>query len=132
MPAYTFDTHKAVTDLKSAGFTDQQAEAVAAIVRDAEILDLSNLATRGDLALVRSDIEGLRIASRTELAVATAGLERTIAETRSALGKTVVETRADLEKTIAETKAEILKWMVSVIGIQTVVIIGAVVALVRR
>jgi hypothetical protein len=32
---------------------------------------------------------------------------------------------------LAETKAEILKWMVGSIGIQTVVIIGAVIALVR-
>ncbi len=32
---------------------------------------------------------------------------------------------------LAETKAEILKWMVSTIGIQTVVIIGAVLALAR-
>ncbi|WP_428484959.1 coiled-coil domain-containing protein [Rhodopila sp.] len=39
----------------------------------------------------------------------------------------VFATRSDL----AETKADILKWMVSTIGIQTVVIIGAVVALVR-
>jgi hypothetical protein len=31
---------------------------------------------------------------------------------------------------LAETKAEILKWMVGSIGIQTVVIIGAVIALV--
>jgi hypothetical protein len=32
---------------------------------------------------------------------------------------------------LAETKAEIIKWMVSSIGIQTIVIIGAVIALVR-
>jgi uncharacterized protein (DUF39 family) len=36
-------------------------------------------------------------------------------------------TKADL----AEMKAEILKWIVSMIGIQTIVIIGAVIALVR-
>ncbi len=33
---------------------------------------------------------------------------------------------------LAETKAEILKWMVGSIGIQTIVIIGAVIALVHR
>ena len=40
-------------------------------------------------------------------------------------------TRADLQAALADTKVEILKWMVSAIGIQTVVIIGAVIALVR-
>jgi hypothetical protein len=40
-------------------------------------------------------------------------------------------TKADLQVGLAEVKADILKWMVSVIGLQTVVIIGAVIALVR-
>ncbi len=39
--------------------------------------------------------------------------------------------KADLKADLAELKADLLKWMVSTIGIQTVVIIGAVVALVR-
>ncbi len=43
----------------------------------------------------------------------------------------VFATKADLQVGLAETKAEILKWMVGTIGIQTVVIIGAVIALVR-
>ncbi len=71
-------------ELKAAGFTDEQAEAVTRVVRGAQSIDLSNLVTRTDLQL---------------------GL--------------------------AETKAEILEWIVSAIGIQTIVIIGAVVALVR-
>jgi lipoate synthase len=78
------DTLEVVKGLKAAGFTDEQAEALTRVVRDAQSVDLSTLATKSDLLL---------------------GL--------------------------AETKAEILKWMVSAIGIQTVVIIGAVVALVR-
>jgi hypothetical protein len=40
---------------------------------------------------------------------------------------TAFATKLDL----AEAKAEILKWMVGSIGVQTVVIIGAVIALVR-
>lgn len=80
MNALPFDTHEVVKELKAAGFTDAQAEAVTRVVRDARTIDLSNLATKTDLA---------------------------------------------------ETKAEILKWMVGTIGIQTVVIIGAVVALMR-
>ncbi len=40
---------------------------------------------------------------------------------------TVLATKSDL----AETKADILKWMVSTIGLQTVIILGAVVALAR-
>jgi hypothetical protein len=78
--AFPFDTHEVVKELKAAGFTDEQAETLTRVVRNAQGVDLSNLATKTDLA---------------------------------------------------ETKAEILKWMVSSIGVQTVVIIGAVLALMR-
>jgi hypothetical protein len=93
MSAVPFDTHEAVKELKAAGFPDEQAEAVTRVVRDAQSMDLSSLATKTDLA--------------------------------------AFATKRDLQVGLAETKAEILKWMVGTIGIQTVVIIGAVIALVR-
>lgn len=80
MPTVTLDTHEVVKELKAAGFTDEQAEAVTRVVRRAQDVDLSNLATRTDLA---------------------------------------------------ETTAEIRKWMVGTLGVQTMVIVGAVVTLVR-
>ncbi len=46
----TLDTHELVKDLKASGFTDAQAEAVTRAVRLAQDLDLSNLATKTDLA----------------------------------------------------------------------------------
>lgn len=46
----TLDTHELVLDLKASGFTDAQAEAVIRAVRLAQDLDLSNLATKTDLA----------------------------------------------------------------------------------
>ncbi len=46
----TLDTHELVKDLKASGFTDAQAEAVTRAVRQAQDLDLSNLATKIDLA----------------------------------------------------------------------------------
>lgn len=92
------DTLEVVKGLKAAGFTDEQAEAVTRVVRDAQSVDLSTLATKTDLQDVKADLQLGLAAAKTDL---------------------------------AETKAEILKWMVSAIGIQTVVIIGAVVALVR-
>jgi lipoate synthase len=84
MAMVALDTHEVVKELKAAGFTDEQAEAVTRVVRNAQDVDLSNLVTK-----------------------------------------------TDLQVGLAETKAEILKWMVSSIGVQTVVIIGAVIALVR-
>jgi len=89
----SFDTHEIVKELKAAGFTDAQAEAVTRVVRNARTIDLWNLATKADMAALAS--------------------------------------KHDLQAALAETKVELLKWMVGTIGIQTVVIIGAVIALVR-
>ena len=44
------DTHELVKDLKASGFTDAQAEAVTRAVRLAQDLDLSNVATKTDVA----------------------------------------------------------------------------------
>jgi hypothetical protein len=102
MTVVAMDTHAVVKELVAAGFTDEQAEAVTRVVRKAQDVDFSDLATRSDLSTTKGDLE-----------------------------KNLAVIKADLEKSIAETKAEILKWMVGSIGIQTVVIIGAVVALTR-
>ncbi len=57
----TLDTHELVKDLKASGFTDAQAEAVTRALRLAQDLDVSNLTTKSDLALLRGEIE-MRIA----------------------------------------------------------------------
>ena len=53
MAAITFDTHEFVKKLKSAGFSEAQAEAVAEAQRDslAQALD-SQLATKADISRV--------------------------------------------------------------------------------
>ena len=54
MALTTFDTHELVKDLKAAGFNDEQAEAVTRAVKNAREIDLSDLATKADLAHWRS------------------------------------------------------------------------------
>ena len=65
---------------------------------------------------MRSDIEALRLATNADLAVV-----------RSDIEALRLATKSDL----AETKAEIVKWMFGTIGFQTIVILGAVLALSR-
>jgi hypothetical protein len=60
-----FDTHAAVQKLKSAGFTEQQAEAQVQVL--SEIIE-SNLATKLDIAEVKRDIEALRLATKADIA----------------------------------------------------------------
>jgi len=55
--AVTFDTHEFVRTLESAGMPTEQAEAISSAVRKAQAS--ANLATKGDIAEVRSEIREL-------------------------------------------------------------------------
>jgi hypothetical protein len=68
MAISSLDTHEIVKDLKAAGFTDEQAEAVTRAVKQAQDIDLSNLATKTDLAELRTELYELRAATKTDLA----------------------------------------------------------------
>jgi hypothetical protein len=92
------DTHAVVKELRAAGFTDEQAEAVTRVVHDAWGVEFASLATKVDLAEVRAAMEIGLAAAKVDL---------------------------------AQAKSEILKWLVGSIGLQTVVILGAVITLVR-
>lgn len=49
-----FDTHETVKELTSAGFNEAQAEALTRAVRAAAHVDLSDFATKHDLALLEA------------------------------------------------------------------------------
>jgi len=50
MAITTLDTHQTVKELTAVGFTDAQAEALTGALRRVQDIDLSNLATKSDLA----------------------------------------------------------------------------------
>ncbi len=129
-----FDTHAVVKELVAAGFTGEQAEAVTRAVRQAQDIDLSNLATKTDLAELKAELKGDLSALKSDLTAVKSDLtaaKSDIASVRSELKSDMAVTKSDIRRDIADTKADILKWMVGTIGIQTVVIIGAVLALAR-
>jgi hypothetical protein len=68
MAVSSLDAHEIVKDLKAAGFTDEQAEAVTRAVKQAQDVDLSNLATKTDLAELRTELAELRAGTKTDLA----------------------------------------------------------------
>jgi septal ring factor EnvC (AmiA/AmiB activator) len=76
-----------------------------------------DLATKGDLASVRNEIAEVR----AEIA------ETEIAQLRSELRTEIAAVRTEM----AEMKAELLKWIIGAVGIQTVVILGALASLIK-
>lgn len=55
------DTHETVKSLTAAGFTDAQAEALTAAVKQALDVDLSNIATKTEIADLRREIAGVEL-----------------------------------------------------------------------
>jgi hypothetical protein len=56
----TLDTHETVKSLTAAGFTNAQAEALTAAVKQAVDFDLSNIATKTDIAEVRREMADMK------------------------------------------------------------------------
>ena len=111
MSALAFDTHKAVTALKQAGFEEAQAEAVVNTMGEALG---GNVATKADLtevravleadvAAVKADIEQLRLTTQADLAAVKADIEQLRSETKADLAAV----KADIEQLRSETKADL-------------------------
>ena len=56
MATVTLDTHRIVKRLKDAGFIDTQAETVADIIAETRATDLADVATKADIAMLRSEM----------------------------------------------------------------------------
>jgi len=54
------DTHETVKSLTAAGFTDAQAEALTAAVKQAVDIDLSNIATKTGIADLRREMADMK------------------------------------------------------------------------
>ena len=109
--AGAFDTLKLADRLEAAGMPTQQAKGVAAALAERAT---ANLVTREYLDLRLGEI-------RTEIG----SIRAEIGSIRGEI--TFTATKAEL----AEAKAEILRWIIGTIDFQTIVIIGAVAALIR-
>ena len=106
MALTTLDTHELVKDLKAAGFTDDQAEAVTRAVKHARELDLSDLATRTD---VKSEVASLR----ADIALIAAKLDNIAAN---------YATKAEL----SNMRTDIIRWVFGLMFAQAALIIALI------
>jgi chromosome segregation ATPase len=123
-----FDTLKLADRLEGAGMPSQQAKGVAAAL--AETLT-GAVATAADLReselRLRSEIREVELRLRSEIREVESRLRTEIGEVESRLRSEIATVRTE----ISDLRAEILKWVIGAIGFQTVVILGAVAALIR-
>ena len=64
MATLTIDTHKAVTVLKDKGFSEQQAEGIVDVFKDAE---LNEMATKDDIQTLKNKINNSVGSLRSEM-----------------------------------------------------------------
>jgi hypothetical protein len=74
MMSAAFDTLEISKRLKSVGFDDAQAEAITGVLRDSREADLSNLATKDDVARVESTLRAEMEILRRDLTIRLGGM----------------------------------------------------------
>ena len=138
MAATVLDTHRIVRRLRDAGASEQLAETFTDVLRETRELDLSQLATKADIALVRADIDALRRSTKADIDALRAETKADIALLRADIDglrastkSDLAEAKADLRREIAETKAELIRWVVGVGFAQVAALIGAVFTIVH-
>ncbi len=109
MTTLTFDTHEFVTELKRAGLSESQAEAITRLHQQAS----------------SATIEYVKQEHHLENLVTNKDLDARIKETELKIELV----RSELKRDLAETKAELVRWVVAVGVLQTVLITALVLKL---
>lgn len=109
MTTITFDTHEFVKELKGAGFSEQQAEAI----------------TKLQKATINTTLEQ----ARHDYQLDDLATKRDLKELELKLDAKIKELELKIAKDIAESKAEMIRWVVGVGVLQTALITGVLLKL---
>ena len=104
MTVLAFDTHKAVKELRAAGAAESLAEAVVATVGAAMG---ENVATKADIADVRTELAEVKAELKADIAAVQTELKADINELRAELKADANELRAELKADANELRAEL-------------------------
>ena len=130
MSVAVFNTHAFVKRLTAAGMPEAQAEALADELTP--LID-ERLATKDDLriSLTKADLADLKTATKADLADLKTATKADLAYLKSATRADLADLKSATRADLAEVKADLMKWMFGAIGFQTVIVLGAVIALAR-
>ena len=130
MNAPLFDTHQMVKRLIAAGFSDNQAETVTDVVREARQFDLENLVVKADLADLKSELRADLAEVRSEVRAEIADVRSDLREVNVSLRAEMAAVRAEMQiiaaKTasmISESRAETLRGVIGLMIAQTGLIV---------
>ena len=124
------------------GFADAIAEAIQGDLATKRDIAESNTAVTTDIRDVKTamqaESQGMKTSLQTEIQSVKTSLQAEIQGVKVSLQTEIQSARSDLRETklrleakIEASKAEIVKWMFGTIGFQTLIILGAVIAMTR-
>jgi ribosomal protein L29 len=116
------DTLKVAKRLREAGFTEPQAEAVVAAVQEA---------TGGADLATKTDIADLRSALKAEIADLRSELKAEIADLRSELRQTELRLEAKIEAIKADILSRVFGLILGTLVVNIVAIVGAMFAVAK-
>jgi phosphopantetheine adenylyltransferase len=103
----TFDTHKYIKSLQETGFNEQQAEMLVKSLLESRDFDLSILATREQVADLKSELQKDIAATHEQISEVKSDLQKNIAQLDSKLSKEISEVKSELQKEIAATREQV-------------------------
>ena len=118
------DTLTFARKLTDAGLDRKVAEAIVEGLSEA---DTSDLATRGDLTAVRSDVASETQSLRAEIQSAKSELRAEIQAVKAELRAEIQAVKSELQLSIADTRTELLRFML----VQALAIVGLTVTLLK-
>ena len=96
MTTITFDTHKIVTQLKQAGLSEPQAEAITRAFQD--VTAEAEVATKHDIHQLEGSIERLERTLRSDMREAEVATKRDIERLEGAMGRLELALRGDMRE----------------------------------
>lgn len=92
-----FDSYQTICKLKACGFTEEQAAGLTDAVQE---INFSHLATKEDVASVRTELKQEIVLVRTELSAVKTELKQDIASVRTELKQDITAVRTELKQDI--------------------------------
>jgi hypothetical protein len=123
------DTLKVAKRLREAGFTEPQAEAVIAAVQEATTA--ADLATKPDIAALRSEIAAVRAELRSEIGEVRAELRSAVTELRADIHAAELRLEARIEAIKADILSRVFGLILGTLVVNIVAIVGAMFAVAK-
>ena len=125
----SIDTHKFVKSFTLTGMAENQAEAIVSAIVQSRDHDLSNLATKEQVLLLKEDIDSLKEEMKlyaTKEQVADLKEEMRLYATKDQLETVKTQLEAKIENSISRLESSLLKWFIATAIAMTGIIIAAI------